>query len=248
MRISARNDQYYNQAPVDFETQGSHDGAAFTTIAAFNGIAWGQQGETRYFSFENDTAYLYYRLSISKSASNAISISQLHFGHYEKLARRVLEKCEHVIPIMGGYGKTTEEGTYKVTCESEYSANRVYNLFDRTYSSRYETKDGALTGWIQIELPIPKIANVLRIASRNDSWAVATPRNYILKGSNDGATWTDLFSITNSQTFSRSELRTHEIKNSAAYKFYRLVVSNPGTTTLTFSVWELIYRYAITDY
>ncbi|MBR1735107.1 MAG: discoidin domain-containing protein, partial [Alphaproteobacteria bacterium] len=102
--------------------------------------------------------------------------------------------------------------------------------------------------WIQVELPVAKFINVFSVGARSDGWCVAAPRDYALLGSNDGTTWTQLFSISNSNTFSGSELRTHELTHNALYKFYRLNISNPNESVLTFARWDLILKEIIQEY
>lgn len=51
-------------APRDFKLQGSQNGTAWTDLDTKSGLNW-FDGETKSFQFENTTAYLYYRLSVS---------------------------------------------------------------------------------------------------------------------------------------------------------------------------------------
>ena len=98
-------------------------------------------------------------------------------------------------------------------------------------------------------MPEARIANVLRVGSRNGSYAGDTPRNYSLYGSNDGENWDILFSVENSNAWSSSELRRHDFENETAYLYYRLNFSNPSLRSVcSIARWELIRSYTIQEY
>lgn len=46
---------FNNQAPKDFETQGSLDGQTWETLDTYEGITWTTQGQTQIFEFKNET-------------------------------------------------------------------------------------------------------------------------------------------------------------------------------------------------
>jgi hypothetical protein len=143
---------------------------------------------------------------------------------------------------------TTADGTYLLSSSSEHSSYKRFYLFDRQFNTRFEL-NGVGSGWVQVELPIAKFVNVLAVGSRSDSWCDAAPRDYALLGSNNGSTWTTLFSIANSATFSASELRSHELTHTESYKFYRLNISNSNRgSVLTFARWDLVMKDLITEY
>ena len=139
------------------------------------------------------------------------------------------------------------QGSYRLSSSSEHPSNKRKYLFDHNVGTCFEL-NGEIAGWVQVELPNAQIVNVVEIISRNDSWSSAAPRNYELLASNNGSTWTSLLAIQNSETFGRSETRKHILENETAYKFYRLNVSNPDSTVLAFSGWNLIHQQTITEY
>lgn len=135
---------------------------------------------------------------------------------------------------------TTDDGVYKLSSSSEHSSHKRIYLFDRNFDTRFELS-GETSGWIQVELPVAKIINIFNIGARSDGWCDAAPRDYSLLASNDGSSWTTLFTIADSEAFSGSELRTHEINEPNVYKYYRLNISNSARTALTFARWDLIF-------
>ncbi len=199
------------------------------------------------FEFESDTAYQYYRLyMIANPGGGNHCISEFGLGYIKHDYKRELHKYDYIVPAMNSSEFTTKEGTYRLSSSSEHSSHKRYYLFDKDFGTRFEL-NGETSGWIQVELPTAKLINILGIGARNDSWCVAAPRNYTLLGSNDGAVWTTLFSISNSNTFSGSELRIHELTHTAAYKFYRLNISNPDSSVL-FARWDLVFQGLIKEY
>lgn len=247
-KIAPRGDNYLDQAPKNFEIQGSDDGETWNTLLSRTDEAWTTLGELRLFKFENETPYLYYRLFITANqGSNYKGCSCFILGRHIYEYRRRLDKYDNVVPTMTSDTTTAEDGVYKLSSSTEHSEHKRIYLFDKKFDTRFELS-GETSGWIQVELPMPKFINVFCVGARSDSWCRAAPRNYTLLGSNDGTSWANLFSIFDSSTFSASELRTHELSHTVAYKFYRLNISNPAESVLTFARWDLIKKELIQEY
>jgi hypothetical protein len=245
--LQARNDSYYAQAPSVFKIQGSNDRGEWDDLM-YESTSWTQKG-AKIFYWQNETAYLYYRLLIEsvQSGTNA-GLAKFSLGIRAKSYRRYLNKYDNLVPIMTSDSTTTADGTYLLSSSSEHSSHKRIYLFDRRFDTRFEL-NGEGSGWVQVELPVAKFVNVFAVGARSDSWADAAPRDYTLLGSSNGTTWTTLFSIANSPAFSGSELRTHELSNPAAYKFYRLNISNSNRgSVLTFARWDLILKDLIIEY
>ena len=248
-KITSRSDGYLNQAPTEFEIQGSNDEENWSTLLSQSNVIWSSTGETQTFAFQNnETAYLYYRLVITADGGGSdYSLGEFSLGTIKKEYKRYLDKYDSVVPTMTSDVTIGSDGIYRLSSSSEHSSHKRIYLFDRRFDTRFELSDES-SGWIQIELPVAKFVNVFSVGARSDGWCVAAPRNYTLLGSNNGTTWTQLFSISNSNTFSASELRTHELTHNASYKFYRLNVSNPDSSVLTFARWDLVLKEVIKEY
>lgn len=245
--MQARNDGYYYQAPSVFKIQASDDGSDWIDLA-YETASWTQK-EIKTFSWFNEKPYLYYRLLIEsvQSGSNA-GLAEFSLGRRTKTYRRYLNKYDYVVPIMSGDSTVGEDGTYSLSSSSEHSQHKRYYLFDRNFDTRFEL-NGEGSGWVQVELPVAKLVNIFAVGARSDSWCDAAPRDYMLLGSNNSNTWDTLFSVVNSSAFTGSELRTHELTHSTAYKFYRLNVENSNRgSVLTFARWDLINKDLITEY
>ncbi len=58
--------------PKDWQIQGSNDGNSWTVLDTRTGFMFAARGQTEFFEFPNETAYKYYRLSISALRTNPI--------------------------------------------------------------------------------------------------------------------------------------------------------------------------------
>lgn len=235
--------------PSDFEIQASADGENFTTLASFEEISW-SGGEEKIFDFENQEAFLYYRINVKQTTGNTgyVAIAEVNFGHSKYEYKRLLDKYNYIVPILTGETTTTEEGIYKATrSENRWGGGNAWNLFRRgndtmEYYNMIET-------WAQIEMPIAKIVNSFSIKARPDGYCTDTARDYKLCGSNNGTAWTTLFEISNSPAWGRNETRAHNIENEQAYKFYRLYFSNPaGRNVCSIAAWDLFEHQVIQEY
>ena len=245
--IQSPNEGYRDRAPKKFKIQGSNDDTTWTDLVSETNLSW-SQNQIQKWNIENETAFKFYRMLVEESnGANFVDIGEFSLGQTRYEHRRYLEKYDNVIPTMASDETIGEDGIYRLSSSTEHSDHKRKYLFDKRFDTRFELS-GQTSGWIQVELPIAKFINVFSVGARNDNWCVAAPRNYTLLGSNDGTTWTELFSVSNSTTFSGSELRTHELTHNESYKFYRLNISNPDSGVLTFARWDLIVRELIQEY
>jgi hypothetical protein len=85
--LQARNDGYYYQAPTEFRIQASHDGESWTDLTHESAL-WSQK-EGKVFYWQNEAAFLYYRLLIEsvQSGTNA-GLAKFSLGIHAKSYRR----------------------------------------------------------------------------------------------------------------------------------------------------------------
>ena len=248
VKIAPRGDGYLDQAPSAFQIQGSNDGENWDVLDSETGISWSTLGELRLFLFENETAYLYYRLYITANQGSAYNgCSCFILGRTSYDYKRNINQYVYIVPTMTSDTTSGSDGVYKLSSSTEHSSHKRIYLFDMRFDTRFELS-GETSGWIQVELPAAKTINAFSIGSRSDDWCSAAPRDYTLYGSNNGTSWTQLFSVSNSSTFSRSELRTHNLNRNVSYKFYKLNIANPNSSVLTFARWDLFEKKSIQEY
>jgi glucose/arabinose dehydrogenase/type 1 glutamine amidotransferase len=100
------------------------------------------------------------------------------------------------------------------------------NLFDGDENTKWLAFDP--TGWVQFEVAEPTVVNHYALTSAND-YKGRDPKDWTLKGSNDGTTWTDLDSRSGQDFPDRFMVKDYQFDNSTAYKYYRLeITANSG--------------------
>lgn len=129
---------------------------------------------------------------------------------------------------------TGTAGTYTVSASSEFSATYAgWKCFDNNDTTDWATL-GVLTNfWVRMVFPAARIVTSIIVRGRNSGSERIT--SWIFQGSQDGTTWTDLFTST---TALGNTAQTFMVSNSTAYLQYRLFAntgeaSNPGLSRLT---------------
>ncbi|MCO1577389.1 GH92 family glycosyl hydrolase [Crossiella sp. SN42] len=111
------------------------------------------------------------------------------------------------------------------------------NLFDGSLSSKWLAFER--TGWVSLTLSEPIPVNKYAISSANDA-AERDPRDWTLKGSDDGANWTTVDSRTGQAFAKRHETKTFTLDNTTAYRHYRLdITANNGAPIIQLAELQL---------
>lgn len=247
-QIQSPNEGSRDRAPKKFKIQGSNDDTVWTDLVSETNLSWAQN-QTRKWVVENETAFKFYRIFVDESnGANFVDIGEFSLGQTRYEYKRCLDKYDYLVPVLSGTTTNASDGTYVVSASACDEYGKVWYPFSRSHNNFLELGSNT-SGWIKIQLPEARIANSMRIGSRNDSYAGDTPRNYSLYGSNDGATWDILFSVENSASWSSSELRNHNFGNETAYLYYRLNFSNPSLRSVcSIARWELMRHCTIQEY
>ncbi|MFG1764695.1 GH92 family glycosyl hydrolase [Micromonospora parva] len=125
-----------------------------------------------------------------------------------------------------------------VTASDEYQPREIAaNLTDDDPSTKWLVF--ATTGWVTYQLAKP--AKVVRysLTAANDA-PTRDPRDFVIQGSNDGSTWTDLDKRTGEKFSGRFATNRYSFTNPTAYSFYRLnVTANSGDTLVQLADWNI---------
>jgi hypothetical protein len=109
------------------------------------------------------------------------------------------------------------------------SANGQANAagaFDR--NSLTEWFYSGVNGWLQYDLGRAETVQRYALTSSFDQ-VPRDPKDWQLKGSNDGSTWTTLDTQANQSFVERYELKTYPVANPGSYRYYRLeITANNG--------------------
>jgi len=121
------------------------------------------------------------------------------------------------------------------SASSVYSASfAAWNAFDGSLvlNNGWVTVSGTNTGWLQYQFTSSKNIQRYTIQARDSANPTASPKDWTLKGSNNGTDWTTLDTQTNQTDWANLEKRTYSFTNNALYIYYRLDVSaNNGFVT-----------------
>jgi len=88
------------------------------------------------------------------------------------------------------------------------------------------------TGWVQFQLSEPVAVVHYALTSANDA-PTRDPRDWTLRGSQDGQSWTTLDTRTDQVFTERFQTKEYRFDNTQAYRYYRLdITRNSGSTIL----------------
>ncbi|MBB3209527.1 hypothetical protein FHS27_005367 [Rhodopirellula rubra] len=97
--------------------------------------------------------------------------------------------------------------------------------FDGRSNSKWFTGSTEGPHWIQAKMDSPAVVNGYSLTSANDM-ADRDPKNWTLKGSNDGRTWNTLDSRSDEDFPTRHMSRSFRFDNNRPYQHYRLDMEN----------------------
>ncbi|NJO92635.1 MAG: carbohydrate-binding protein [Chloroflexia bacterium] len=115
-----------------------------------------------------------------------------------------------------------------VTARGDNAINNegIDKLYDGNINSKW--LDRSSTSWVQWQYTTPQTWNKYDITSGNDE-PNRDPKNWILKGSNDGTSWTTLTTQSGQSWAARNQTKTYSFTNSTGYKYYRWdITANNG--------------------
>jgi hypothetical protein len=135
----------------------------------------------------------------------------------------------HYVPALSSI---TIGGTVTASGENPHNEEKE-KAFDGTTNTKWYNP--ASTGWIQYQLTAARIVSKYTISSANDVPS-RDPKDWTLKGSNDGTNWTTLDTRTGESFAARFHTNTYYFSIGTSYLYYRLDVSaNHGAGQLQLS-------------
>ncbi|WP_169082321.1 glycosyl hydrolase family 95 catalytic domain-containing protein [Paenibacillus sp. PL91] len=129
-----------------------------------------------------------------------------------------------------------KQETYTVTASSSNPAygEGIEKLTDGSVDTKWYSGDGQPPFWIQWQYSEAKVIAGYSFTSANDV-ANRDPKDWTLKGSNDGVQWTVLDTRTNEEFASRKQKKTYTFANSQAYVYYKFDLVSKGGTQMQLS-------------
>jgi len=229
------------QSPRTWTFEGSNDGTAWTILdTRTNETAW-TQNETRYYSFNNNLKFSYYRINVSaNNGSPYLSIGTLQFfyGNYVLLNTKMTSNTAPT-PWVADASSSYAGGVY----DPWYAFDYLGKLYEGWLSN-----SGTTTGWLRLKFPTAVVVNCYIITARyydNVSAGWRYPSTWTFEGSNDGSSWTVLDTRID-QTFYNGSTREFYFNNSSSFLYYRINITvSAGTTDAYVAIGELrLFNYS----
>ncbi|MCO5998044.1 GH92 family glycosyl hydrolase [Actinoallomurus rhizosphaericola] len=125
-----------------------------------------------------------------------------------------------------------------VTASAENPPNEIAaNLKDENPSTKWLAFNP--TGWATYQLAKPAAVVKYSLTSANDA-PTRDPKDFVLQGSDDGKTWTDLDKRTGQSFSGRFATNVYSFTNTTAYGYYRLnVTANSGDSLVQLADWNI---------
>ncbi|MEC0210256.1 discoidin domain-containing protein [Paenibacillus ehimensis] len=132
---------------------------------------------------------------------------------------------ENIIPKMTS---NTSPSPYVASASSIHGANYdAWRAFNGGDGTTYWTPGNSIkSGWIKIDLNIPKIILQYAIKAHYQYANSASPKEWTFEGSNNDKDWIILDTRINETNWIVSERRIFTLSNSSEYRYYRLNVSS----------------------
>ena len=210
---------------------GSNDGVNFTLLDTRVDQSWNEErNKTREFNFDNETAYMYYRLDVqANNGSSLIQISEWRLLNLSLIS----------------YGPTdfTENATISVSRENGSGANGgegSTKVIDNNIDTKFLVGGFPAAFWMQQNFTDAVIVNQYTFTSGNDAQD-RDPVDWQLSGSNDETNWDVLDTRTDQSFPDRKQTRTFLIDNDQPYLYYRIdITKNNGSDAMQMSEWRLL--------
>lgn len=215
--------------PTHWELQGSNDTSSWTTLDSRIEESFTGRNQTREFIIENEEAYSYYRLFITKNGgSDAVQISE-----WRLLSLELIDPSLPVDLSLQSTLTVSEENA-----DGAQGAEGSLKLIDRDTSTKYLASFSS-DFWLQQSLETARTVSQYTLTSGNDS-PDRDPMNWELLGSQDGENW-DVVDTRSGEMFAERNLtQTYLVENTMAYSHYRLLISaNNGSDGFQLSEWRI---------
>lgn len=216
VHIKANED---NKAPKTFKIEGSNDNENWACLG-YEIAEWTSK-ESKYFYFQNETAFLYYRLLVeSIQNSDQVQVAKFELGMHAKSYKVDLNHYEYLVPIL----TSNSDRGYEVTCSSQYndSSEAAFRLFDGS-DSQWTTRPGDVVNqWVAVKLPVPTKCSIFSLQSSDASSRV--PKSFAIEASSDGTSWTTLVKEENFAWNTYTTIAWDNPNADTAYSYYRFYI------------------------
>jgi hypothetical protein len=250
--IQERNSANYTGFPSDFTLQGSNDNASWDVLDTRTNIsAPGPASWSSYFTFNNGTAYRYYRLNVTAviGGNTGVNIAELKLicasdgDNNASTSTCTTIMASDNVPIPNVVSASGEY--YSEYRSTYYSAWKAFNGTNIGESDRWVSTTSNSPWYIQYDfgagIPINKYAiqeqnyngttviNDVIINEQNYNSDNGFPSDFTLQGSNDAVNWITLDTRVNIAAPGMNNWTPYfTFNNGIAYRYYRLTMAIAG--------------------
>lgn len=233
---------------IEFYKNGVNQGVAFTDLAqlgeVFPVIAGGATGTedntitanfgATAFKYPIPQGYLAYNLNIQEK----ILLSKNNKGYSTHA-----EDTWYETKMTSNTAPAPLVASASSQFNASYAPFKAFNAVLSGETNSWVTLSGVSNGWIQINFGKQVEVNMFSITSGDYSSSVnSEPKDFILYGSNDGATFDEIVIINNQTGWNLGETRTYLANKDVKYSIFKLQVnSNNGFSYLRIA--ELKFGY-----
>lgn len=200
VKLTGRNDNFYEQGPTGWVLEYSDDATDWTEHWRFEREAPWVKGEERTYTATetalDETAATHWRVFGSKSDNS----QYLHIGE--------LEMSE---TAGGGFSDETSTGAAIAgQARSGFGAEKAFDNILTGNNSWGGAKTDETTLWVGQAFATAKDIVQIKLSARNDSFEEQTPRSFAVQKSLDsGITWITVWNVTDEAIWTAGETRTY---------------------------------------
>lgn len=198
-----------NRAPKDFDIQYSQDGSSWTTEWSVTGATWGSSTQT--FNNNNIKASALLQgagstvvdatlpSTITSARYWRLNVSAVNGGGYTELTELgwITSYDGVVIPASGG----------AVISSSAYGGLVADRLYDNNYDTVWTSADTSSPQWAGYDFGSSMPIAGVRLTGPTSGWAARAPKDFTIEYSDNGSSWTVLFSVTDQTSWGNIERR-----------------------------------------
>lgn len=174
-------------------------------------------------------------------------VGEIDTSVIDKIVYQSKDPYVSIVPPMN----QDETDEIKLTAAGVTTGNSAYRAFDKSYTGNDVCwYHNILPTWIQVQFKIePKKINKIRIGQETTSPQFF--KTYIIQGSNDGTTYTDIATFVENY-HSAGQIYEHTFDNENSYSYYRIYFSDNsgggGVSVEEIELFEINYTDVITYY
>ena len=237
----------YAQMPITFSVQGSADNDTWQILQTYTlgAIYWYSNAFLGTFTVNNTTGYRYYRIVVTavQDGNTTLKLNEIGWSTISGQIPVAYYEDQYLVPVL----TANDDQGYHASASSSYWYGNYepYKAFDRSsgdcwISDVKSDSNGYCDVWIRIEAPLSFSANALTRVGEPSVYQRA-PQNFVLQGSNNGETWTDLLTRNGEYNY---YYRTWYFENESSYRYYQLHITRTSAIRdyITIAQINLIHR------